>query len=135
MFWTPSGRSRSHQLKEIDMFQDLPRRSTMITGSVLIALIPAVVGFVGLNCLHQMSRGDQRLYDDSTVPLPELSQIAVLLQRMRVASRDFIGAEGDPAGRTKFEGQLGSLSADLDKVSGIFERRNLSPEIRRMFED
>jgi methyl-accepting chemotaxis protein len=117
------------------MFQDLPRRSTMIAGSVLIALIPAVVGLVALNSMRQMSRGDQRLYDESTVPLPELSEIAVLLQRMRIASRDFIGAEGDPAGRTKFEGQLGSLSADLDKVSGIFERRNLSPEVRRTFED
>jgi methyl-accepting chemotaxis protein len=107
----------------------------MIAGSVLVALIPAVVGLIGLNCVRQMSRADQRLYDDSTVPLPELSQIAVLLQRMRVASRDFIGAEGDPAGRMKFEAQLGSLAVDLDRVSGNFERRNLSPEVRRTFED
>jgi methyl-accepting chemotaxis protein len=117
------------------MFHDLPRRTTMIAGSVLVALIPAVVGFVGLNCVRQMSRADLRLYDESTVPLPELSEIAVLLQRMRIASRDFIAAEGDPAGRTKFEAQLGSLTADLDKVSGLFERRNLSPEMRRTFED
>jgi methyl-accepting chemotaxis protein len=117
------------------MFHDLPRRTTLIAGSVMVALIPAVVGLIGLNCLRQMSRADQRLYDDSTVPLPELSEMAVLLQRMRVASRDFIGAEGDPAGRMKFEGQLSSLAADLDRVSGVYERRNLSPEIRRTFED
>jgi methyl-accepting chemotaxis protein len=122
-------------LKDIEMFHDLPRRTTMIAGSVLVGLIPAVVGLVGLNCVRQMSRADQRLYDDSTVPLPELSGIAVLLQRMRIASRDFIGAEGDPAGRMKFEEQLGRLAADLDRVAGIFERRNLSPEIRRTFED
>jgi Four helix bundle sensory module for signal transduction len=97
------------------MFQDLPRRNTMITGCVLIALIPAAIGSVGLNCLRQMSRGDQRLYDNSIVPLPELSEIAILLQRMRIASRDFIGAEGDRAGRMTFEGQLGSLAADLDR--------------------
>src|SRR5580693_5019682 len=109
-----SGPSSYDQLKEIEMFHDLPRRTAMITGCVLIALIPAVVGFVGLNCVRQMSRADQRLYDDATVPLPELSEMAVLLQRMRVASRDFIGAEGDPAGRTKFEAQLGSLAVDLD---------------------
>jgi methyl-accepting chemotaxis protein len=135
MCWTPSGRSSDHQLQEIEMFQDLPRRGTMITGCVLIALIPAVVGFIGLHSVRQMSRGDQRLYDDSTVPLPELSEIAILLQRMRIASRDFIAAEGDPAGRMKFEGQLSSLAADLDRVSGSFERRDLSPDMRRTFED
>src|ERR1700680_3060255 len=135
MSWMPNGPSSCQRLKEIEMFHDLPRRTTLIAGSVMVALIPAVVGLIGLNCLRQMSRADQRLYNDSTVPLPELSQIAVLLQRMRVASRDFIGAEGDPVGRKKFEDQLSRLAADTDRVSGIFERRNLSPEIRRTFED
>src|SRR5580704_1781731 len=135
MFWTPSGRSSCHELKEIEMFQDLPRRNTMFTGCVLIALIPAAVGAVGLNSVRQMSRGDQRLYDNSILPAPELSKIAILLQRMRIASRDFIGAEGDPARRMTLEGQLSSLAADLDRVSGSFERRNLSPGMQRTFEE
>ena len=112
----PNGPSSCQRLKVIEMFHILLRRTTLIAGSVMVALIPAVVGLIGLNCLRQMSRADQRLYDESTVPLPELSQIAVLLQRMRIASRDFIGAEGDPAGRMKFEEQLSSLAADLDRV-------------------
>ena len=117
------------------MFDDTPLRTKMFGVFILVALIPVAVGLIGLSSIHQMSRADQRLYNDSTVPLPELSQIAVLLQRMRVASRDFIGAEGDPVGRKKFEDQLSRLAADTDRVSGIFERRNLSPEIRRTFED
>jgi methyl-accepting chemotaxis protein len=107
----------------------------MIVGFVLVVLIPVVIGLIGLNAVHQMSRADQRLYEDSTVPLPELSETAVLLQRLRVASRDFIAAEGDPERRMKFEAQLSGFSADLDKVSTVFEGRNLSPEIRRTFED
>src|ERR1700738_2343472 len=107
MCWTPTGPPRCHQLKEIEMFHDMPLRTKMIGGFVLVALIPAIVGFIGLNSVHRMSRADQRLYDDSTVPLPELSEIAVLIQRMRVASRDFIAAEGDPGRRKKFEEQLG----------------------------
>src|SRR6202023_211795 len=135
MFWMPSGSSSYSQLKEIDMFHDMPLRTKMIGGFVLVALIPAAVGLIGLNSVHRMSRADQRLYDDSTVPLPELSEIAVLLQRMRVASRDLIGAEGDAGRRMKFEEQLSHLAADSERVSGVFERRNLSPEIRRTFED
>src|ERR1700692_4571765 len=108
------------------MFDDMPLRTKMIGVFMLVTLIPAAVGLIGLSGIHQMSRADQRLYDDSTVPLPELSQIAILLQRMRVASRDFIGAEGDPGGRKKFEEQLSHLAVDLDRVTGVFERRNLS---------
>src|ERR1700730_5114340 len=99
MFWMPSGSSSYSQLKEIDMFHDMPLRTKMIGGFVLVALIPAAVGLIGLNSIHRMSRADQRLYDDSTVPLPELSEIAVLLQTMQIPSRDFIRAEGSPAGR------------------------------------
>jgi hypothetical protein len=117
------------------MFRDMPLRTKMIGAFTLVALIPAVVGFIGLNALRQMSRADQQLYDDSTVPLPELSEIAVTLQRMRVASRDFIAAQGDPGRRMKFEEQLGRLSAELERVSSIFERRSLTPEVRRTFED
>src|ERR1700730_16789235 len=122
MFWTQSGRSGYHQLKEFEMNHDMPHRTTLIVGFVLVALIPAIVGFIGLNSVRQMSRADQRLYDDSTLPLPELADIAVLLQRMRVASRDFIASEGDSAQRMKFEEQLSSLAADMDRVSGVFER-------------
>src|SRR5579863_4725103 len=113
MCWTQSGPSICRRLKEIEMSHDMPHRTTLIVGFVLVALIPALVGFIGLNSVRQMSRADQRLYDDSTVPLPELADIAVLLQRMRVASRDFIAAEGNAAGRIKFEGQLSSLAVDL----------------------
>src|SRR5580704_2383283 len=103
MCWMQSGPSICRQLKEIEMYHDMPHRTTMIVGFVLVAIIPAVVGFIGLNSVRQMSRADQRLYDDSTLPLPELADMAVLLQRMRVASRDFIAAERDSAQRMKFE--------------------------------
>jgi CHASE3 domain sensor protein len=117
------------------MYHDMPHRTTLIAGFVLVALIPAVVGFIALYSIRQMSRADQRLYDDSTLPLPELSEIAVLIQRMRVGSRDFIAAEGDPGRRNKFEEQLSQLAAETDALIAAFDRRNLSPEVRRTFED
>jgi methyl-accepting chemotaxis protein len=117
------------------MFSNVTLGTKMIGGFVLVALIPAVVGVIGLKSIRTMSQADQRLYDDSTVPLPELSHIAVSLQRMRVASRDFIAAAGDTEKRAKFEDQLNVLSLDIDRVAANLERRHLSPDTRKSLEE
>jgi methyl-accepting chemotaxis protein len=117
------------------MLNNMKLRTRMITGFVLVALIPIVIGFIGLRNIRTMSQADQKLYEEGTVPLPELSDIGISLQRMRVASRDFIAAQGDAEKRAKFENQLNDLSANVDKVSSDFDRRNLSPEMRKTFEE
>ncbi|HET6842196.1 MAG TPA: methyl-accepting chemotaxis protein [Candidatus Angelobacter sp.] len=117
------------------MLNNMKLRTRMIAGFVLVALIPIVIGFIGLQNIRTMSQADQKLYDEGTVPLPELSGIGVSLQRMRVASRDFIAAQGDAEKRAKFEKQLNDLSANVDKISSDLERRNLSPEMRKTFEE
>ena len=60
------------------MFDDMKLRTKMIGGFVCVALISAVIGAASLLNIGKMAEADQRLYDDSTVPLPELSKIAVL---------------------------------------------------------
>lgn len=117
------------------MLSNMKLRTKLIGAFVLVALVPAVIGTIALRSMGRIAQADQRLYEEATVPLPELSDISVAFQRMRVASRDFIFAEGDLQKRAKFEEQLTTLSADIEKVSNSFEKRNLSPEMRRTFED
>ena len=92
-----------------------------------------VIGLTSLILIGKMSRADQKLYTDSTVPLPELSDIAVSFQRMRVASRDFINAAGDAENRAKFERQIGDLSEEVTRTSELYEKGNLSPEMTTAF--
>jgi PAS domain S-box-containing protein len=122
-------------MKEGTMLSNiLELRAKMITGFVLVALITAVVGMIALRSMSMMAQADQRLYEDATVPLPELSNIGTSFEKMRVTSRDFIAAQGNAERRAGFDNQLNILSANIDQASAAFEKRGLSPDMRKTFE-
>ena len=112
----------------------LELRAKMITGFVLVALITAVVGMIALRSMSLMAQADQKLYEDATVPLPELSNIGTSFEKMRVISRDFIAAQGNAERRAGFDNQLNILSVNIDQASAAFEKRGLSPDMRKTFE-
>ena len=112
----------------------LELRAKMITGFVLVALITAVVGMIALRSMSMMAQADQKLYEDATVPLPELSNIGTSFEKMRVTSRDFIAAQGNAERRAGFDNQLNILSVNIDQASAAFEKRGLSPDMRKTFE-
>ena len=112
----------------------LELRAKMITGFVLVALITAVVGMIALRSMSMMAQADQKLYEDATVPLPELSNIGTSFEKMRVTSRDFIAAQGNAERRAEFDNQLNILSVNIDQASAAFEKRGLSPDMRKTFE-
>src|ERR1017187_4289810 len=119
-------------MKEGTMLSNiLELRTKMIAGFVLVALITAVVGMIALRSMSIMAQADQRLYEDATVPLPELSNIGTSFEKMRVPSRNFIPAQGTAEGRAAFDNQLKILSANIDQASAAFEKRGLSPDIDR----
>ena len=117
------------------MLNMLELRAKMITGFVLVALITTAVGAIALRSMRKMAQADQTLYEDATVPLPELSNIETWSERMRVASRDFIAAQGNVERRATFDHQLNTLSANIDQASAAFEKRNLSPDMRKTLEE
>jgi PAS domain S-box-containing protein len=122
-------------MKEGTMLSNiLELRAKMITGFVLVALITAVVGMIALRSMSMMAQADQKLYEDATVPLPELSNIGTSFEKMRVISRDFIAAQGNAERRAGFDNQLNILSVNIDQASAAFEKRGLSPDMRKTFE-
>jgi len=115
------------------MFDDMKLRTKMIGGFVFVALISTAIGATSLLNISKMAQADQRLYDDSTVPLPELSKIAVLFEGMRIASRDFINAESSK--RATFEDQIRQRGNDLKETADNYEKRTLSLEMSKIFTD
>ena len=115
------------------MLDDVKLRTKTIGGFVCVALISSAIGAASLLNIGKMAQADQRLYDDSTVPLPELSKIAVSFEGMRIASRDFINAE--PSNRAAFEGQIRQRGNDLKETADNYEKRTLSPEMEKVFTD
>src|ERR1700722_12382113 len=117
------------------MFDDIRLGTKLIGGFIVIALISTIIGATSLINMHKMAQADKRLYDDSTVPLPELSRIGVSFQGMRIASRDFINAQSDASKRATFEEQIHQRGNDLTDAAESYKKRNLSPEMVQIFAD
>jgi methyl-accepting chemotaxis protein len=115
------------------MFDNMKLGTKMIGGFVFVALISVAIGVTSLLNISKIASADQKLYDDSTVPLPELSRIAVSFQRMRIGSRDFIAADAHK--RPMFEQEIRERGDDVTSASDSYEKRNLSPEMRSVFGD
>jgi methyl-accepting chemotaxis protein len=113
------------------MLDNVKLGTKMIGGFVFIAMISIVIGVISLINMRKMAQADRKLYDDSTVPLPQLSEIAVSVQRMRIASRDFISAQDDAARRATFEQQIRQFADVISRTSDNYESHNLSPEMRK----
>lgn len=117
------------------MVSKVKLETKLIGAFVFITLITTVIGVTSLINISKMAHADQRLYDDATVPLPELTIIAVSVQRMRIASRDFIASKGEPARRATFKQQIDHIADEIARTSDTYQRRNLSPEMRNAFGD
>src|ERR1700722_20154507 len=117
------------------MFENMRLRTKLIGGFVFVALISGIIGATSLMNIRKMAQADKRLYDDSTVPLPELSMIGVEFQGMRIASRDFINAQSDATKRATFEEQIGQRGRAVTDAVGNYEKRSLSPDMAKMVTD
>lgn len=115
------------------MIDNIKLGAKMTGGFVFIAIISVVIGTTSLLNMRKMAQADRKLYDDSTVPLPELSRIGVAFQGMRIASRDFINAQEDATKRATFEEQIHQRGSDVTDAAESYEKRDLSPEMAKLF--
>jgi hypothetical protein len=98
----------------------------LIGGFEFVVLLTTLIGATSLIDIRRMAQADRGLYADAIAPLPELTQIAVSVQRMRIASRDVIGSEGKTSRQTIFARQVHQLSCDVANTSDMYGRHNLS---------
>src|SRR5580700_7471010 len=99
---------------------NFPLRARLIGGFLLMAMVAAAIGIAGIEDLGAMRQADEQLYRAHTAPLPELAQLSLTFDKQRVALRDFLAAQ-TPADKAKFESQINTLTAGLDKSASEFE--------------
>jgi two-component system, sensor histidine kinase and response regulator len=99
---------------------NLSLRTRLIGGFLLIAMVAAAIGVVGIFDLGSMRRADETLYRAHTAPLPELAHLSLAFDKQRVALRDFLAAQ-TPEEKSRFENQINTLTAGLDRSANEFE--------------
>src|SRR5437868_12827553 len=97
-------------------------------------LVLVLIGLMSLTNMRRMAKADKSLVENGSVPLVELSHIAVTFQRMRIASRDALATTGGEE-RKKFLNQVELLESDFDKSCKRFDQQPLSLTTRKAFDD
>jgi methyl-accepting chemotaxis protein len=71
-------------------FMDQKIAAKLLTGFILVAIIAATVGVIGIVNIKALNNSDRELYENITVPISELADMAVEFQRIRVNVRDIL---------------------------------------------
>ena len=118
----------------MNWFKNLKIPVKIISGFVLVALIAAVVGAVGITDLKKSSQSNQELYTRITVPVEQLTTITANFQRARVVARDMIIAN-DPAVVAVESAKVPAKMATISEIAATMDQSIVAPKARAAFDD
>jgi methyl-accepting chemotaxis protein len=99
----------------------------LIASFILVALIAAIVGVIGIMNMRTIEAADITLYKDGVVPIELLGQMQNGLQRTRINVRDVVLAK-DNQERAGYVETLKGIRADMDKWYPEYEKTILGDD-------
>ncbi|HIJ94801.1 MAG TPA: HAMP domain-containing protein [Desulfuromonadales bacterium] len=115
-------------------YQNLKISVKLLSAFIVVALIAAAIGYIGVTKLHQIDDADTKLYEKVTIPLSDLGDISASFQRQRVNSRDILDAPTLEE-KQKFANRIKELREINNKAVEDFEKSILTDEGRKLFEE
>jgi len=114
-------------------FNDLKIGTKLTSSFILVAMIAAVIGVIGVKEINSVEDGGTMLYEKITVPLEELAGIGVCFERTRVDIREYVEAE-TAAERQEVEHAIKELRQEIASMSDAYEKTITSDEERKLFQ-
>jgi methyl-accepting chemotaxis protein len=102
----------------------------LVIDFIIVALLGAVVGVVGIFSMRKIDAADTFLYENMTVPISNLLTITEAFQRVRVNVRDLLDAK-NLADIKKFEETINGLSAKIVAASAEYQKQIVNEAGRR----
>jgi len=118
----------------MNVFKNFQIGTKLIGGFLLVALIAATIGLVGIVKMKKMDENTTKLYEKITVPISELSDMSTAFQRVRINARDLLESN-DRQERTKILETIKKLREVISEKSKSFEKTILTEEGRKLFEE
>ena len=115
-------------------FMDMKISAKLITGFIMVAIIAATVGVVGIVNIRAMENSDRELYETITVPISELGDISTQFQRSRVNARDMI-LTSNPLMVKEQSDKITQRQADIAKVLEAYNKNEGSASMRGLYDD
>ena len=116
----------------MSIMRTLKLQTKLLFAFLVVSLISLGIGLFGIDKLNQINDADTFLYMNITVPLGEISDIAVSFQRVRINLRDVVESTDDAEVAASRE-TIKQLSARITEQLNSFEKTIVSDEGRKAF--
>ena len=113
-------------------FYDLSIRTKLVGSFVMVAIIAAGIGGVGIINIKKIDKADTNLYEHYTVPLTDLNNMTQYYQRMRVNMRDMLLAS-TPSALDEKAKRMNDFWGKMQDASKEFEGAIQTDELRQTF--
>ncbi len=111
------------------------KTSVKLIGSfMIIAILTAAVGIIGIYYLRQIDAADTRLYQNNTVPIGQMAHVSVAFQRTRVNLRDMLLTTNAAEGK-KYTDTVNELALQIASESADFEKLIISEDMQALYDD
>ncbi|MEA1959720.1 MAG: methyl-accepting chemotaxis protein [Bacillota bacterium] len=111
---------------------DMKIRTKLLCGFIMVAIFVGVVGFVGITNIRTVDDADTELYENMTLPIQYMGNIAAAFHRVRVNQLYMITTEDD-ANITEYEKKIEAYSAAISENVSAFEN-SIRPDDAEMQE-
>ncbi|HEX3007071.1 MAG TPA: MCP four helix bundle domain-containing protein [Bacteroidales bacterium] len=109
-------------------------RTKLLVSFFVVVLLTSFIGYMGINSMKRINESDTRLYETMTVPLSDLTDLAVAFQRIRVNVRDAV-LTNDVKERSEFYKKIEEYKSTFLEASDRFEAKLITEEGRKAFSE
>jgi methyl-accepting chemotaxis protein len=115
-------------------FSDLKISTKLLAGFVLVAVIAAINGYIGISNIKSLQASDAEMYQNVTVPVSWLGDISTYFQRVRLNTREVVFAESK-SDIDSFAGKIQTYRDSIGSLGKKFENKITSSELRDAWND
>jgi methyl-accepting chemotaxis protein len=113
-------------------YLDLKIATKLISSFVIVSIIAAGIGYIGIKNLGDMAAQSDQMYSHMTVPITQLGSITESFQRIRINTRDMLVAPTPGEMNEKID-KIADLRVETSKSAALLEKTLVSQEAKDMF--
>ncbi|MBZ9621863.1 methyl-accepting chemotaxis protein [Clostridium sp. FP2] len=115
-------------------YMNIKISAKLLSGFIMVAIIAAAIGVVGIISLKSIDKSDTELYENQLVPTTQLAEINKNFQMIRVNVRDII-IETKAEKMQVIEDSINTKRVEMQKLSTEYEKTILSDKMQVAFKD
>jgi len=117
----------------MNWFANLKISRKLLLAFTVVLAVAVAIGVIGIVNIGTIEANDVQMYQNMTVPIGHLTQIATSFQRLRVNMREFI-ILNDPTEIADVVAKIAERRAELDSEQEAFAKLILSEEMQKAYD-